>query len=132
MITTWTISSVTNVANAGDLHDGAGLSDTTTPDGEISIKIFDDVDYDLLAIGNHELYLADVAYQTLYVISGPLVFTFTRGGRSEIGLMRIIVIQPPLTYYLLPEYLRMVLQAVVTDNFILKGTRSRPTGVTST
>jgi 2',3'-cyclic-nucleotide 2'-phosphodiesterase (5'-nucleotidase family) len=47
------------------LHDGAGLSDATSPDGEISITIFDDVDYDLLAIGNHELYLADVAYQTL-------------------------------------------------------------------
>ncbi|KAI3323308.1 Metallo-dependent phosphatase-like protein [Xylariaceae sp. AK1471] len=57
------------IVDTGDLHDGAGLSDATTPDGEISIKIFDDVDYDLLAIGNHELYLADVAYQTLNEIS---------------------------------------------------------------
>ncbi|KAI1776001.1 Metallo-dependent phosphatase-like protein [Hypoxylon cercidicola] len=57
------------VVDTGDLHDGAGLSDVTTPDGEISIKVFDQVDYDLLAIGNHELYLADVAYQTLNEIS---------------------------------------------------------------
>ncbi|KAI0533274.1 ser/Thr protein phosphatase family [Xylaria digitata] len=55
--------------DTGDLHDGAGLSDATSLDGAISIKIFDDVDYDLLAIGNHELYLADVAYQTLNEIS---------------------------------------------------------------
>ncbi|KAJ3566755.1 hypothetical protein NPX13_g7018 [Xylaria arbuscula] len=57
------------IVDTGDLHDGAGLSDATSPDAEISLKIFDDVDYDLLAIGNHELYLADVAYQTLNEIS---------------------------------------------------------------
>ncbi|KAI1630645.1 Ser/Thr protein phosphatase family protein [Biscogniauxia mediterranea] len=57
------------LVDTGDLHDGAGLSDATSPDGEISIKIFDKVDYDLLAIGNHELYLADVAYQALNEIS---------------------------------------------------------------
>ncbi|KAF2970400.1 hypothetical protein GQX73_g3246 [Xylaria multiplex] len=57
------------LVDTGDLHDGAGLSDATSLDGAISINIFDDVDYDLLAIGNHELYLADVAYQTLNEIS---------------------------------------------------------------
>ncbi|KAI1170128.1 Metallo-dependent phosphatase-like protein [Nemania sp. FL0916] len=57
------------IVDTGDLHDGAGLSDATTPDGEISITIFDDVPYDLLTIGNHELYLADVAYQALNEIS---------------------------------------------------------------
>lgn len=55
------------------MHDGAGLSDVTSPDGEVSITIFDDVEYDLLSIGNHELYLADVAYQTLYVKSNTLI-----------------------------------------------------------
>lgn len=48
----------------GDLHDGNGLSDATSPDGEISMKIFERLNYDLLTIGNHELYLAEVAYQT--------------------------------------------------------------------
>ncbi|KAI1498475.1 Ser/Thr protein phosphatase family protein [Biscogniauxia marginata] len=57
------------LVDTGDLHDGTGLSDATSPDGEISIKIFDRVGYDLLTIGNHELYLADVAYQTLNEIS---------------------------------------------------------------
>ncbi|KAI1761394.1 Metallo-dependent phosphatase-like protein [Hypoxylon sp. FL1150] len=57
------------IVDTGDLHDGAGLSDATTPDGKISMKIFDKVEYDLLAIGNHELYLADVAYQALNEIS---------------------------------------------------------------
>lgn len=51
------------------MHDGAGLSDATTPDGEISLKVFDQVEYDLLTIGNHELYLADIAYQALNEIS---------------------------------------------------------------
>ncbi|KAI1076330.1 Metallo-dependent phosphatase-like protein [Whalleya microplaca] len=57
------------LVDTGDLHDGAGLSDATTPDGEISMTIFDRVEYDLLTIGNHELYLADVANQTLNEIS---------------------------------------------------------------
>ncbi|ORY69519.1 Metallo-dependent phosphatase-like protein [Pseudomassariella vexata] len=52
------------VVDTGDLHDGAGLSDATTVDGEISLKIFDKINYDLLTIGNHELYLAEVANQT--------------------------------------------------------------------
>ncbi|KAI1473468.1 Metallo-dependent phosphatase-like protein [Daldinia eschscholtzii] len=57
------------LVDTGDLHDGAGLSDATSPDGEVSMKVFDKVQYDLLAIGNHELYLADVAYQALDEIS---------------------------------------------------------------
>ncbi|KAI1214510.1 Metallo-dependent phosphatase-like protein [Annulohypoxylon truncatum] len=57
------------LVDTGDLHDGAGLSDATTPDGAISMTVFDKVDYDLLTIGNHELYLATVAYQAMYNIS---------------------------------------------------------------
>lgn len=57
------------LVDTGDLHDGAGLSDATSPDGEISMKVFDQVEYDLLTIGNHELYLADIAYQALDEIS---------------------------------------------------------------
>lgn len=47
----------------GDLHDGAGLSDATAVDGELSNVVFEKLDYDLLTIGNHELYYADIAYQ---------------------------------------------------------------------
>jgi hypothetical protein len=47
-----------------DLHDGAGLSDATTPNGNVSNAIFENVDYDLLAIGNHELYVTEIAYET--------------------------------------------------------------------
>jgi 2',3'-cyclic-nucleotide 2'-phosphodiesterase (5'-nucleotidase family) len=46
------------------LHDGAGLSDATSPNGAISNRIFEEVDYDLLTIGNHELYVTDIAYET--------------------------------------------------------------------
>ncbi|KAI1877996.1 uncharacterized protein JN550_000178 [Neoarthrinium moseri] len=52
------------LVDTGDLHDGAGLSDATTPDGAVSNNVFEKVDYDLLTIGNHELYVAEVAYQT--------------------------------------------------------------------
>lgn len=48
----------------GDLHDGACLSDATSPDGVVSNPIFENIDYDLLTIGNHELYLSSVAYET--------------------------------------------------------------------
>jgi len=40
----------------GDLHDGTGLSDTTTPDGVLSNKVFEELsDYDLLTIGEKAL-----------------------------------------------------------------------------
>ena len=50
--------------DTGDLHDGAGLSDATSPNGVLSNPIFENVDYDLLTIGNHELYIAEIAYET--------------------------------------------------------------------
>ena len=50
--------------NDKDLHDGAGLSDATSPNGLISNPIYEKVDYDLLTIGNHELYVTEIAYET--------------------------------------------------------------------
>ncbi|PWY91019.1 Metallo-dependent phosphatase [Aspergillus heteromorphus CBS 117.55] len=52
------------VIDTGDLHDGNGLSDATTPNGEYSNTIFKRIDYDLLAPGNHELYSSVVVNQT--------------------------------------------------------------------
>lgn len=46
------------------MHDGAGLSDATSPNGVVSNPIFENVDYDLLTIGNHELYVTEIAYET--------------------------------------------------------------------
>ena len=65
----------------GDLHDGNGLSDAALPNGVLSNPIFDEVEYDLLTIGknifiwlfttnltlelgNHELYVTEIAYET--------------------------------------------------------------------
>ena len=45
------------IIDSGDRHDGNGLSDITTPNGLKSTPIFIKQDYDLLTIGNHELYL---------------------------------------------------------------------------
>lgn len=39
------------MSKIGDLHDGSGLSDSTTPNGLVSNPIFEQVDYDLLTIG---------------------------------------------------------------------------------
>ncbi|EWC47769.1 hypothetical protein DRE_02969 [Drechslerella stenobrocha 248] len=57
------------VLDAGDLHDGSGLSDATAKlpggvNGEVTLPIYRNMDYDLLTIGNHELYVAEVAYDT--------------------------------------------------------------------
>ncbi|WPH03211.1 secreted protein [Acrodontium crateriforme] len=52
------------LVDTGDLHDGAGLSDATPLNGQLSNPIFEKVDYDLLTIGNHELYVTQVAYET--------------------------------------------------------------------
>lgn len=37
--------------DTGDLHQGTGLSDATTPDGDKSMPIFGQIDYDLMAMG---------------------------------------------------------------------------------
>ncbi|KAL1954800.1 hypothetical protein VTO42DRAFT_704 [Malbranchea cinnamomea] len=52
------------LVDTGDLHDGNGLSDATDPTGLVSRDIFSELDYDLLTIGNHELYVTEVAYGT--------------------------------------------------------------------
>lgn len=70
-----------NICGIGDLHDGAGLSDATNPNGLVSNIIFENIDYDLLTIGpipfppscidyltvsgNHELIREDIAYETV-------------------------------------------------------------------
>ncbi|KAG0213962.1 hypothetical protein BGX28_003140, partial [Mortierella sp. GBA30] len=43
------------VVDSGDLHHGTGLSDATSVDGVDSNPIFEKINYDALAIGNHEL-----------------------------------------------------------------------------
>ena len=50
--------------DTGDLHDGNGLSDASTPNGALTNPIFENIDYDLLTIGNHELYITEIAYET--------------------------------------------------------------------
>ncbi|KAL9090846.1 MAG: hypothetical protein Q9159_001787 [Coniocarpon cinnabarinum] len=52
------------VVDTGDLHNGAGLSDATSTNSATSNPIFENVKYDLLTIGNHELYVTDIAYET--------------------------------------------------------------------
>lgn len=47
------------VIDTGDKHDGNGLSDATEPNGIASIPIFNEMNYDLLTLGNHELYYED-------------------------------------------------------------------------
>ncbi|KAK0544959.1 hypothetical protein OC845_005335 [Tilletia horrida] len=51
------------VVDAGDLHDGAGLSDAFPPgqvDGQTSNKFHQMIKYDVQAIGNHELYIYNI------------------------------------------------------------------------
>ncbi|GMM28491.1 hypothetical protein DAMA08_012070 [Martiniozyma asiatica (nom. inval.)] len=49
------------LVDTGDRHDGNGLSDMTSPNGQLSNEIFLMADYDLVTVGNHELYRADVS-----------------------------------------------------------------------
>ncbi|KAF9408232.1 hypothetical protein BGZ94_002385 [Podila epigama] len=52
------------VVDSGDLHDGNGLSDATPKNGQVTNPIFQKINYDALAIGNHELYLNEIAEDT--------------------------------------------------------------------
>lgn len=49
------------LVDTGDRHDGNGLSDLTLPHGQVSEAIFMNADYDLITVGNHELYEATVS-----------------------------------------------------------------------
>ncbi|MCJ1440189.1 MAG: hypothetical protein MMC23_000672 [Stictis urceolatum] len=81
--------------DTGDLHDGAGLSDATIPNGLVSNPIFENIDYDLLTIGNHELYLSDIAYFTAdqfakyygdrYVSSNVQIYNNATGSYEDIA-----------------------------------------------
>lgn len=52
------------LVDSGDLHDGTGFSDATTPQGRFTLPIFNQLPYDLLSIGNHELYTTEIANDT--------------------------------------------------------------------
>lgn len=47
------------VVDTGDLVTGHGISDATSPRGKLSNQLIAEADYDVLTIGNHELYEAD-------------------------------------------------------------------------
>ncbi|KAI8388326.1 nucleoside phosphatase family-domain-containing protein [Radiomyces spectabilis] len=48
------------VVDCGDTHDGNGLSDTTQPKGKETQPLLKKIPYDILSIGNHELYVNNV------------------------------------------------------------------------
>lgn len=52
--------------DSGDKHDGNGLSDATQPNGIDTTKIFNEQDYDLLTLGNHELYVPESTIMEYY------------------------------------------------------------------
>jgi 2',3'-cyclic-nucleotide 2'-phosphodiesterase (5'-nucleotidase family) len=51
------------VVDTGDKHDGNGLSDATAPNGLFSTPLFNTMDYDLVTLGNHELYTEESSTQ---------------------------------------------------------------------
>ncbi|KAM0712093.1 hypothetical protein Q7P37_011187 [Cladosporium fusiforme] len=57
------------LVDSGDLHDGAGLSDATDPNGLESNRLFEEIEYDVLTPGNHELYEAEITYEHFYNFS---------------------------------------------------------------
>lgn len=88
------------LVDTGDLHDGAGLSDATADlangvNGELSNPVFENIDYDVLTIGNHELYVSEIAYETFsqfakvygdrYLTSNVQIYNPTSGAYEYIG-----------------------------------------------
>jgi 2',3'-cyclic-nucleotide 2'-phosphodiesterase (5'-nucleotidase family) len=48
-------------SDAGDHHDGSGLVSSSSSSAARADEIFQMLEYDIMAIGNHELYSYDVA-----------------------------------------------------------------------
>lgn len=71
------------------------MSDATTPNGNISNPIFEKIPYDVLTIGNHELYVSDIAYEHFnqfaaaygkhYVNSNVKIMNKTSGKYEVVG-----------------------------------------------
>jgi 2',3'-cyclic-nucleotide 2'-phosphodiesterase (5'-nucleotidase family) len=57
------------VVDSGDRHDGNGLSDATTPKAELTERLFTKIDYDVVSIGNHELYKWESTVQEYEIIA---------------------------------------------------------------
>ncbi|EGW32700.1 uncharacterized protein SPAPADRAFT_60058 [Spathaspora passalidarum NRRL Y-27907] len=55
--------------DSGDRHDGNGFSDITYPNGLVSTPIFMKQNYDLLTIGNHELYVWENSRQEYELVA---------------------------------------------------------------
>lgn len=56
------------LVDTGDRHDGNGLSDITSPNGARSLPIFVKLEYDIVTLGNHELYLWENSAQEIDVV----------------------------------------------------------------
>lgn len=56
------------VVDSGDRHDGNGLSDITTPNGARSLPVFMRQHYDVVTLGNHELYLWESVQQEVELL----------------------------------------------------------------
>jgi 2',3'-cyclic-nucleotide 2'-phosphodiesterase (5'-nucleotidase family) len=54
------------LVDSGDLHDGTGFGDATKPNGKLTLPVFEKLPYDLLSIGNHELYTTEIANDTYH------------------------------------------------------------------
>ncbi|KAI9029778.1 nucleoside phosphatase family-domain-containing protein [Phycomyces nitens] len=48
------------IVDTGDLHDGNGLSDVTPLDGLVTQPMLKNIPYDVLSVGNHELYVNEI------------------------------------------------------------------------
>ncbi|KAK1961848.1 calcineurin-like phosphoesterase [Colletotrichum sublineola] len=114
------------VVDTGDLHDGAGLSDATGVssyangtgvNGQLSNPIFQNIDYDVLAIGNHELYVSAVAYETFNQFAkvyGDRYLTSNVQIRNpETGVLEYIGKQ--YRYFTTPKGLRIMAFGVLFD-----------------
>lgn len=57
------------VVDTGDRHDGNGLSDATAPQAQLTEQLFTKLDYDLITIGNHELYKWESTVQEYEIVA---------------------------------------------------------------
>lgn len=57
------------IVDSGDRHDGNGLLDITLPNGARSLPIFMKQHYDIVTLGNHELYLAENSQQEVDLVA---------------------------------------------------------------
>ncbi|GKZ82327.1 hypothetical protein AnigIFM56816_007139 [Aspergillus niger] len=106
------------VVDTGDIVTGNGLSDVSDPEGQLSNPIFRYLDYDLLTIGNNDLYNANVTERIQWDIADYYTERYlTSNVHVDLGERKNISIGEKYRYFTTKHGLRIMAFGFTLQDF---------------